>query len=57
MMEVLVDKISRVQEGELGVAEFQVAVLTALLSIMQDQARPSSLAPSTELSLQNPRKI
>ena len=47
------DKISRVQEGELGVAEFQVAVLTALLSIMQDQARPSSLAPSTEHSLQN----
>ena len=39
MMEVLVDKISRVQEGELGGAEFQVAVLTALLSIMQDQAR------------------
>ena len=34
------DKISRVQEGELGVAEFQVAVLTSLLSIMQDQARP-----------------
>ena len=41
MMEVLVDKISRVQEGELGVSEFQVAVLTALLSIMQDQARPA----------------
>ena len=40
-MEVLVDKISRVQEGELGVSEFQVAVLTALLSIMQDQARPA----------------
>ena len=35
------DKISRVQEGELGVSEFQVAVLTALLSIMQDQARPA----------------
>merc|ERR1712026_194148 len=37
MMEVLVEKISRVQEGELSVGEFQVAVLTSLLSIMQDQ--------------------
>ena len=51
-MEVLVEKISRVQEGELSVGEFQVAVLTSLLSIMQDQARlPSGLLAPQSISL------
>ena len=36
-MEELLDQISRVQEGELGVKEFQVAVLSALLDIMKEQ--------------------
>ena len=45
-MEELLDQISRVQEGELGVKEFQVAVLSALLSIMRDQV---NLQPPTFL--------
>ena len=46
LMEELLDQISRVQEGELGVKEFQVAVLSALLSIMRDQV---NLQPQTFL--------
>ena len=38
-MEELQEQIRRVQEGDLGVKEFQVAVLSALLTIMRDQAR------------------
>ena len=36
-MESLLNQISLVKEGELGVKEFQLAVLTALLSLMKEQ--------------------
>ena len=36
-MNVLLDHITKVKEDELGVKEFQVAVLSALLDIMKEQ--------------------
>ena len=36
-MESLLDHISMVQEEELGVKEFQMAVLSALLTLMKEQ--------------------
>ena len=36
-MEVLLEHITKVEQREMGVKEFQVAVLSALLSIMREQ--------------------
>ena len=36
-MEVLLEHITKVEQKEMGVKEFQVAVLSALLSIMKEQ--------------------
>ena len=36
-MNALLDHITKVKEDELGVKEFQVAVLSALLDIMKEQ--------------------
>ena len=36
-MDILLDHITKIKEGELGVKEFQVVVLSALLNIMKEQ--------------------